>query len=118
MNGIRRDISYFLLKVIFTSGMVLAILRIHVWYHNRPLDIILNTLFYLGIFFLTTGFLSILVTFLKGNNNISYGDNIDYQIEQEKFSYTKLLNLTTLIIIDGLIFMLLSFILTYQASAL
>lgn len=118
MSRTMKDILLFLCKVILSCGIIIATLRVYVWYTNKPLDTFVNMLFYLAIVFLTLGFLGVLITFLKGifhNNNSEFIEN-NVQKEQENLSYKNLLNLTTLLILDGAVFMLFSFLLTFLIS--
>lgn len=97
-----KDILIFIFKVLVTSSFWVSILRIYVWYYNKSLDTFANVLFYLSLSFLIFGFISILLILLKQ--------------EQKNVTYKRLMSIATLIVFDGIVFIVISFFLTFLIS--
>lgn len=111
MSRITKDILFFIFKVLITCTICVTLIRLYIWYNNKPFDTLANILFYLSLSFLLIGFLSILIIFLKS----TFGNGNSQQV-RDSFTYKDFLSFTTLIILDGIIFIVISFLLTFIIS--
>lgn len=100
----KQDAVKLFLQVLLSVALIFVPLRLLSWYINKPVVVFVNMVFYVAIVLLILGLTMVLIKFLIASNQES--------------RLAKILDYSKLLLIDGVIFLLFSSILTMMICGL
>ncbi len=100
----KRDAVKLLLQVLISIALIFVPLRLISWYINKPVVVFANMIFYVAIVLLIIGLTMVMIKFLINNNKNS--------------GVSRILDYSKLLIIDGVIFLIFSSVLTMMICGL
>lgn len=100
----KRDAVKLLLQVLISIALIFVPLRLISWYINKPVVVFANMIFYVAIVLLIIGLTMVMIKFLINNNKNS--------------RLSRILDYSKLLIIDGVIFLIFSSVLTMMICGL
>lgn len=100
----KRDAVKLLLQVLISIALIFVPLRLISWYINKPVVVFANMIFYVAIVLLIIGLTMVMIKFLINNNKNS--------------GLSRILDYSKLLIIDGVIFLIFSSVLTMMICGL